>query len=767
MRLSRSGWGLGLGIAVLLAGVIGACGSDGNADPSNGGPTGFGGDLDGGENASFDVQPRDLQTITVPFGQQAPTVAYTATAADGQPVKVQWNVDRSEVGSVNAGPDSGTIFTPAGRAGGLVTVVARLGEETVERQIMVKVVAEQNGATTDQSDQVAKNVPSLTEGGGIGGVGGEGLGVAVTDEAVKGVLASPSSNGSEQQLTFLYPYADTVFPRGMLAPLLMWDWSLGDVDAIRLTLETTSGAFSWTGTFGRPEILTTTKGKFIRHPIPQNVWKTATETAGSLLPDGSRDRLTVKLTIARNGVGYGPISQTFTIAPGKLSGRVYYSSYGTRYAKNYTGAVGGDGAFGGATLGIRIGETAPKLVAGANGNSSQCRVCHSVASNGSRLVTVRFSDDESFAYDLTPTSATPHQMGVDTEYPALSPDGAIALTRNGKILELPNAATAHNTTGLAATDIGTPAFAQNGKLVAYNPMNTVQNAKQKLYVAAFEPSDRSFSNNVVVVDNTGSPAETRPGWPAFLPDSQSLVFHQQIEAGFEGNNFGDLHTRRGARAYIAWTSVTDATNVTPLDRLNGKKDGKVYLPKLKTPVSLTCTADDDTVGNIDTDHGDDVNLNYEPTVSPAPSGGYAWIVFTSRRLYGNLATIPPFCSDPRGVDLVTNITTKKLWVAAIDLSAKPGSDASHPAFYLPAQELLAGNTRGFWVLDACKQEGSDCESGDDCCGGYCKPNSSGALVCSSEAPQCAGIGDKCTTKADCCDSSAQCIGGFCRQSGPK
>ena len=39
----------------------------------------------------------------------------------------------------------------------------------------------------------------------------------------------------------------------------------------------------------------------------------------------------------------------------------------------------------------------------------------------------------------------------------------------------------------------------------------------------------------------------------------------------------------------------------------------------------------------------------------------------------------------------TQYTTKKLWVAAIDLNAPAGSDPSHPAFYLPAQELLAGN----------------------------------------------------------------------------
>ena len=157
-------------------------------------------------------------------------------------------------------------------------------------------------------------------------------------------------------------------------------------------------------------------------------------------------------------------------------------------------------------------------------------------------------------------------------------------------------------------------------------------------------------------------------------------------------------------------------------------------------------------------------------MNPVSSGGYAWVVFTSRRMYGNVATIPPFCSDPRGVDLHanmttnTNITTKKLWVAAIDINAAPGSDSSHPGFYLPAQELLAGNARGFWVLDPCRADDTSCLTGDQCCNGFCQPNGlDGALVCSTRRPDyvCSGIQELCTTAADCCDAAALCINQFC------
>jgi len=158
-------------------------------------------------------------------------------------------------------------------------------------------------------------------------------------------------------------------------------------------------------------------------------------------------------------------------------------------------------------------------------------------------------------------------------------------------------------------------------------------------------------------------------------------------------------------------------------------------------------------------------------VNPVASGGYAWVVFTSRRMYGSVATIPPFCSDPSGVDLIDNITPKKLWVAAVDLTAAPGTDASHPAFYLPGQELLAGNSRGFWVLDPCRADGSSCTAGDQCCDGYCEPNgttdggATGALVCSNTPPtsMCSAVGEKCGTAASCCDMTNLCVNGFCAQ----
>jgi hypothetical protein len=144
------------------------------------------------------------------------------------------------------------------------------------------------------------------------------------------------------------------------------------------------------------------------------------------------------------------------------------------------------------------------------------------------------------------------------------------------------------------------------------------------------------------------------------------------------------------------------------------------------------------------------------------------VVFTSRRTYGNVATLDPYWSDPRNYPWQQSglgYTTKKLWVAAIDLNAKPGTDPSHPAFYLPAQEIIAGNARGFWSVDPCHKDGEHCDTGDECCHGYCEPvGDGGALQCSSQVPMCSSLYDKCTQTSDCCGASGgsiMCINGYC------
>lgn len=713
----------------------------------------------------FDVTPSALQTITVTAGQTTPTVVFSATL-DGKPTAAAWGIDRGDVGKVAAGPSTQTTFTPTGTTGGLVTVVAGLNGQTLKRRVFVQLTSSQSGATAGESGQVATTVGQLTAGGGIGGVGGEGLGPAVTDPATLGALQAPANNGQAQALMLLYPYDKTVFPRGLLAPLLQWSWSVGDADAIQIQLKTTSNSFSWTGTFAKPAILSQTNGKFIRHPIPQDVWAMATNTAGGVTPNNVTDRLTVSLVVAKAGQAYGPITETWTIAPARLAGTVYYNSYGTQLVKNSTDNDFNGHQYGAAVLGINEGATGPSVVAGtASGLSGTgCRVCHVVSAGGSRLI-ANHGDvySRTSAYDLRNANAETVLTGYDDLFgwAGLSADGTIAFTNAADLAASAPASQLYafpptSNVPLAVSGIpanlkaGTPTFSGDTKHVAFDflggTIGTTTGNGTQLVALDFDKATMTFSNLRVLAT---MPSGKRAGFPSFLPTNDGVVFHYQINPSNHRYN-----TWHQATAQIWWSDLATGTAM-PLYALNGLNPGGTtsYLP---------------TGPN---NHAADSNLNYEPTANPVASGGYVWVIFTSRRLYGNSATNDPWLSDPRNYDATTlaNTTPKKLWVAAIDLNAPAGTDASHPAFYLPAQELLAGNARGFWVLDPCKPDGQSCVSGDQCCNGYCEPGTGDAgLVCTNVPPNtsCSQPQEKCTTAADCCDATNTCVGGFCAVAPP-
>jgi len=171
-------------------------------------------------------------------------------------------------------------------------------------------------------------------------------------------------------------------------------------------------------------------------------------------------------------------------------------------------------------------------------------------------------------------------------------------------------------------------------------------------------------------------------------------------------------------------------------------------------------------------------MNFDPTILPVAVGGYYWVVFTSRREYGNTINNanPYYDTDNRTAGALP--WRKKLWVAALDLTTPtPGSkahDISHPAFYLDGQDVQTGNYRAFWALNPCEQTGAACGSGDECCSGYCRPGGSDAGAAEGGAagqnvcvpPQsCANEYEKCTTSADCCGAAQgfSCIAGYCAQ----
>ena len=705
---------------------------------ASGSSSGFVGDGSPNDNLPLSITPAD-SVITVSAGQKTPTVQMTALAG-GAAVPVAWSVDRGEIGTID---EKSGLFTPSGNFGGKVTVTASAGARNAKTTITVKLVMVDNGGTAGDAGGGA---------GGNGGVGGEGPGAPVS-AATKAILDGAS--GADAGLAWLYPYNATVWPRGILAPLLQWQvGAKGDYDAVKIHV--TEASFEYTGYFAK------TATPFVHHPIPQAAWKALTQS-------NAGEDVTVTLTFAAGGAAYGPITEKWKVAAGSLKGVVYYNSYGTRLAKNYGGAIGGDGMFGGATLAIRGGSTDPTLVAGGNGDSSYCRVCHSVAANGSSLITQRkLAEDYLYAsYDLKTSAETDFSAGSGLySWPAVSSDGTFFFSDSSALagssatpsalFAMPGGAVTTPTpiasTGLpAGLRAAMPVFSPNGKAVTFNFYGGPAGAdRRSLAWMPFDPATKAFGALDVLY--TPPNAAHTAVWPSFLPGSDAVVF--QVETKNNGRDFGGTRSTcdgtgscndDGARGELWWIDLKTKT-AARLDKLNGLG----YVPQ---------------GGNA---HDDDATLNYEPTVNPVPSGGYAWVVFTTRRLYGNVATNNPWNSDPRYRDLTSTPTTEKLWVAAIDLNAPAGTDPSHPAFYLPAQELLAGNARGYWVVDPCKANGSSCETGDECCNGYCRPGTGGALVCTDTIPTCAQEFEKCTKASDCCGAPAiDCVNGRCATSGPK
>ncbi len=314
--------------------------------------------------------------------------------------------------------------------------------------------------------------------------------------------------------------------------------------------------------------------------------------------------------------------------------------------------------------------------------------------------------------------------------------------------------------------------------------NTVADGKS-LGMMDFDAPSETFSNFQVLYTPTTALYSV---WPSFLPAGQNgVVFQNHLTDN--GRDFAATRSTCdgsgtcndiGAAAELWWVSTGANPQASPLTNLNGGP----YLPR-ETGVDANGRQYNHGSSADDPTYYEEV-YNYEPAVLPVTIGGYSWVAFTSRRMYGNVATINPYWSDPRFQDLSVQPTTKKIWIAAIGPNPTPGTDPSFPAFYLPGQELLAGNARAYFSLAQCEAPGAPssanvCTSNLDCCGATATPPSS---ICQLDPPplanppvshcvgaptsSCVADGSACTTDAQCCNFSAtsRCGSGTCQPAPP-
>lgn len=522
----------------------------------------------------------------------------------------------------------------------------------------------------------------------------------------------------------LYPYEGTVFPRGMLSPTLMWEAA---VPAEFVYVKIRSMFFEYDG------CLAPTGMNQLQ--LPQDVWDDAgAHTLGRDTP------FAVEVRTMTGGAASGPASAQIVIAQATIKGSIFYNSYSSK--------LGGPG---GNVLRIPPGGTAEAFI------SNECNGCHSVSADGSRMTSATLGAGGR-TYVITPT-ATPNPMAMPgaprIAFSALYPDGSRYLaTFASGMAEVARA----NLTGLLGppaatmyqTDTGTvipttgipmgammPMFSVDGKLLAFTDL--AANNAHGLALVDFDAATNTGSNYRVLHED----ATLRPGWPFILPDSKGVVFTLTNGGDFSGEGAGLLGALLPGPASDLHLVDIKSGATTILAQAMGYR-----------------TAADAAAGTTYLPFGaEELHHTYFPTVSPVAAGGYFWVFFDAVRHYGNLGS------------------QRQLWGAALDISPTGdySVDPSHPAFYLPGQEFGTGNHRAFAALDACHQDGDDCTSGIDCCGGFCsipedtkdefgvEPKG----TCSSKVPECAKTNERCQSDADCCPPESpdqhanSCIGGFC------
>jgi hypothetical protein len=473
---------------------------------------------------------------------------------------------------------------------------------------------------------------------------------------------------------WLYPYDKTVFPRGLQPPLLQLDGSAASASYLKIV----APHFLYEAFNGPSNPL--------QIQIPPDVWKGVTYSAGAT------DWISVSVSKLSSGSVTGPVTEKWLSAQGSLHGALYYDTYNPASNPGF-----------GAIIRVPFGGQAATLL-----TNSACGItCHSISANGrvlSAAVGVSASTTSSAVYDLDaagnailrPAGAVPGSLW---HFAALTPDGSAGV---------PNIS--HNMPSVLFYDVVAsglvdtssynyittptftplyqhmPVFSPDGKKFAY--VNGDQGIKAYSWILTVMDTDLSqtppvFSNATDVITATANTEWV--AWPSFLPDGNAILYHR-------GGSWETL----SRNANIRMIDLQSGNLQKDLNALNGYDDlGSLYLPYGVTQ---------------------DGDVNYQPSALTGAVGGYYWVLFVSRRSYGN--TI--WSGGLGGIDrFAANTPRKKIWVSAIDIDYPNRVDPSHPAFYLDGQELASGNGRPVGIIDACGPPGFSCQTRSDCCQGYC------------------------------------------------
>lgn len=588
-----------------------------------------------------------------------PTQGFTVTTQAGVDVtaSVQWVYERPDIGDMTGG-----TFTPTGQVGGVGVLTAKYQMAEASTNVTVSVKTTNNSAGIGPAEMAAFDNPTLG--------------------------ADPG--------TIVYPYNETVFPLGVLAP----EVQINNVSGGVYRLKVTEKYLEYVSYFNA--------NTPVRHLIDQKAW----ENIGASGTGSISDPVTVQISRLQNGQAYSPMTHTWHIAQGKVRGAIYYWELP---------GVCPNGTNDGKILKIKPDSATPEEFF----FPGECWGCHTVSRDGTKMMATL---DTPFPFpqvtiDLTQTPAQYSSITVATglrgTFGAYNNTGDKLIVSNddsgqnnqNKILRIVDAANGAVLNGNAmGNGCIEPAWSPDGLKVAAicgaSGFGWGFDANTgNLAVADVAADGFTVGGVTQIVPQAGG--QGRPAYPSFTSDSAYIAFGRPT-SGSRSTGNGDL-----------WLVKPDGSDLKKL-------------------------------GIASSD-----NKSFNPVFAPQRAGGYYWLVFISRRDYGNT---------------LVNTNRQQLWMTAID-DPPTAADPSHPPFYIRGQEGCGLSENAYMAKEPCKVQGESCVTGADCCEGQCvkDPGGSGMYICGEPPPPgtCSEIGNACTTAADCCAPDALCIDGFCSLPVPK
>jgi hypothetical protein len=508
--------------------------------------------------------------------------------------------------------------------------------------------------------------------------------------------AATETDDEARSARVVYPLDGVVFPQNVYPADIQW-LNSADGDLFRIRLE-------------KPHALATV---YVAHDglahwlVNTAVWNAIAQTDPSSAATVTVDRLEAASGEVIRGA---PISMMFARAA--LTGSVYYWDIVAGRVQRIDDGSG---------TSVSLMPNPPP----SPSTGERCVGCHSVSNSG-RYMAGRLGGGENhgaifdLTTDLTSNPApTVWPINGSTQkwwFSSWSPDDSrLVITLRDAEASQRRLAFMDPLTGNLVTVSGTlpsgtqPAWAPDGTRIAY-----VANADD--WGGEFTRGDLALVDvtgpdtvgaSYVVHDGSSLPDGRADSYPTWSPDSSTLAF---------AHGTGARSERDTSSLYLMFTggSVT-------------------HLSRASTPE----------------------RLDYQPRFSPFAQGGYHWLSFLSRRVYGN----PQIGNSTRPEGL-----RQQIWVTAIRIGASPGEEPSSVPYWLPGQNPRSANISAFWAPRPCRPDGDACAVGSECCGGDCRPPAGGgAPVCSPPpAERCRTSGETCTTTADCCaDMNLSCIARVC------